>query len=77
MGTMTTKSKQQTNNLNGEKYFMRIESPKIIDCTIIVKPLTKGETEERKVEEEKKDSLSKKVKEAEESIKHGLHIDNK
>jgi hypothetical protein len=56
---------------------MRIESPKIIDCTIIVKPSTKGGAEERKVEEEKKDSLSKKVKEAEESIKHGLHIDNK
>jgi hypothetical protein len=33
MGTMTTKSKQQTNNLDGEKYLMRIESPKIIDCT--------------------------------------------
>ena len=74
---MTTKSKQQTNNLNGENYFMRIEPPKIIDCTIIVKPLTKGEAEERKIEEEKKDSLSKKVKQAEESIKHGLHIDNK
>jgi hypothetical protein len=46
MGTMTTKSKQQTNNLNGEKYFMRIEPPKIIDCTIIVKSSTKGRIEE-------------------------------
>jgi hypothetical protein len=45
MGTMTTKSKQQTNNLNGEKYFMRIESPKIIGCTVIVKPSTKGRIE--------------------------------
>jgi hypothetical protein len=43
---MITKSKQQTNNLNGEKYFMRIESPKTIDCTIIVKPPTKGVVEE-------------------------------
>jgi len=33
MRTMTTKSKQQTNNLNGKKYLMGIESPKIIDCT--------------------------------------------
>jgi hypothetical protein len=46
MGTMATKSKQQTNSLNGGKYFMRIESPKIIDCTMIVKPSTKDRIEE-------------------------------
>ena len=44
----------------------------MIDATIIIKPPSKGG-----VEEGKKDSLSKRVKGVEESIKHGLHLDNK
>lgn len=51
---------------------MKIEPPKIVDATIIIKPPSKGG-----IEEEKRDSLSKKVKGVEESIKHGLHLDNK
>jgi hypothetical protein len=42
----------------------------------LIVPIVKSPTKGR-IEEEKKDTLSKKVKEAEESIKHGLHIDNK
>jgi hypothetical protein len=51
---------------------MKIEPPRMIDATIIIKPPSKGG-----VEEGKKDSLSKRVKGAEESIKHGLHLNNK
>lgn len=51
---------------------MKIDPPSMIDATIIIKPPSKGG-----IEEEKKDSLSKKVKGVEESIKHGLHLDNK
>jgi hypothetical protein len=66
------KTKTMNNQNKPEKYFMKIEPPRIIDATIIIKPPSKGG-----VEEEKKDSLSKKVKGVEESIKHGLHLDNK
>lgn len=51
---------------------MKIDPPKIIDATIVVKPPSKGG-----LEEGKKDLLSKKVKDVEESIKHGLHLENK
>ena len=51
---------------------MKIDPPRIIDATIIIRPPSKGG-----IEEEKKDSLSKKVKGVEGSIKHGLHLDNK
>jgi hypothetical protein len=57
---------------DSEKYFMKIAPPKMIDTTIIIKPPSKGG-----VEEGRKDSLSKRVKGVEESIKHGLHLDNK
>jgi hypothetical protein len=55
-----------------QRYFMKIEPPRMIDATIIIKPPSKGG-----VEEGKKDSLSKRVRGVEESIKHGLHLDNK
>jgi hypothetical protein len=51
---------------------MKIEPPRMVGATIIIKPPSKGG-----VEEGKKDSLSKRVKGVEESIKHGLHLDNK
>jgi hypothetical protein len=60
------------NKQKEEKYFMKIEPPKMINSTIIIRPPSKGG-----IEEDKKDSLSKKVKGVEESIKHGLHLDNK
>lgn len=66
------KTKAMNNQNRPENYFMKIEPPKIVDATIIIKPPSKGG-----IEEEKKDSLSKKVKGVEESIKHGLHLDNK
>jgi hypothetical protein len=76
MGTSDESHNDKTKTMNNqnkpEKYFMKIEPPRIIDATIVVKPPSKGGTMEGK-----KDSLSKKVKEAEESIKHGLHLDNK
>ncbi|MCD6037508.1 MAG: hypothetical protein K0S67_1396 [Nitrososphaeraceae archaeon] len=49
-----------------------MSNPKIIDATIVVKPPSKGG-----LEEGKKDLLSKKVKDVEESIKHGLHLESK
>ncbi|MDQ3839862.1 MAG: hypothetical protein M3297_11405 [Thermoproteota archaeon] len=65
----TTSSNKQNESA---KYFMRIEPPKMINSTIIIRPPSKGG-----IEEDKKDSLSKRVKGVEESIKHGLHLDNK
>jgi hypothetical protein len=71
-GNYNDKTKAMNNQNKPENYFMKIEPPKIVDATIIIKPPSKGG-----IEEEKKDSLSKKVKGVEESIKHGLHLDNK
>jgi hypothetical protein len=71
-GSDNDKTKTMSNQSKPEKYFMKIEPPKMIDATIIIKPSAKGE-----IEEGKKDSLSEKVKGVEESIKHGLHLDNK
>ena len=71
-GNYNDKTKAMNNQNKPENYFMKIEPPKIVDATIIIKPQSKGG-----IEEEKKDSLSKKVKGVEESIKHGLHLDNK
>ena len=71
-GGNNDKTKTMNNQNKPEKYFMKIEPPRIIDATIIIKPPTKGGSEEGK-----KDSLSKKVKGVEESVKHGLHLDNK
>jgi hypothetical protein len=69
-GSYSDTSKTMSSKL--EKYFMKIDPPKIIDATIVVKPPSKGG-----LEEGKKDLLSKKVKDVEESIKHGLHLENK
>ena len=71
-GNYNDKTKAMNNQNKPENYFMKIEPPKIVDATIIIKPPSKGG-----IEEEKKDSLSKKVNGVEESIKHGLHLDNK
>jgi hypothetical protein len=71
-GNDNDKTKTMNNQNESKRYFMKIEPPRMIDATIIIKPPSKGG-----VEEGKKDSLSKRVKGAEESIKHGLHLDNK
>lgn len=71
-GSRNDKTKAMNNQNKPEGYFMKIDPPSMIDATIIIKPPSKGG-----IEEEKKDSLSKKVKGVEESIKHGLHLDNK
>lgn len=71
-GSYSDTSKTMSNQNKLEKYFMKIDPPKIIDATIVVKPPSKGG-----LEEGKKDFLSKKVKDVEESIKHGLHLENK
>jgi hypothetical protein len=69
----TSDGRTMSNQNKPEKYFMKIDPPKIIDATIVVKPPpSKGG-----LEEGKKDLLSKKVKDVEESIKHGLHLDSK
>lgn len=60
-----------TDNLDELKnYFMKIKPPKINYSTIIIRPPSKGG-----VEEGKKETLSEKAKEVEESIKRSLHID--
>ena len=71
-GSHNDKTKTMNNQNKPEGYFMKIDPPRIIDATIIIRPPSKGG-----IEEEKKDSLSKKVKGVEGSIKHGLHLDNK
>lgn len=71
-GSYSDTTKTMSNQNKPEKYFMKIDPPKIIDATIVVKPPSKGG-----LEEGKKDSLSKKVKDVEESIKHGLHLESK
>jgi hypothetical protein len=71
-GNDNDKTKTMNNQNEPKRYFMKIEPPRMIDATIIIKPPSKGG-----VEEGKKDSLSKRVKGVEESIKHGLHLDNK
>ena len=79
-GSYSDTTKTMSNQNKPEKYFMKIDPPKIIDATIVVKPPSKGGLEEGKkgrLEEGKKDLLSKKVKDVEESIKHGLHLESK
>ncbi|HEX5892904.1 MAG TPA: hypothetical protein VFY41_08585 [Nitrososphaeraceae archaeon] len=71
-GSYSDTTKTMSNQNKPEKYFMKIDPPKIIDATIVVKPPSKGG-----LEEGKKDLLSKKVKDVEESIKHGLHLESK
>ena len=71
-GSYSDTTKTMSNQNKPEKYFMKIDPPKIIDATIVVKPPSKGG-----LEEVKKDLLSKKVKDVEESIKHGLHLESK
>jgi hypothetical protein len=67
-GNNNDKTKTMNNQNEPKRYFMKIEPPRMIDATIIIKPPSKGG-----VEEGKKDSLSKRVK----GVKHGLHLDNK
>lgn len=65
--TVTHEQPEQTREI-----FYENQSSQIIDATIVVKPPSKGG-----LEEGKKDLLSKKVKDVEESIKHGLHLESK
>ncbi len=71
-GSYSDTTKVMNDQDKPEKYFMKIDPPKIIDSTIVVKPPSRGG-----LEEGKKDLLSKKVKDVEESIKHGLHLESK
>ena len=71
-GSYSDTTKIMSNQNKPEKYFMKINPPKIIDATIVVKPPSKGG-----LEEGIRDLLSKKVKDVEESIKHGLHLESK
>ena len=71
-GSYSDTTKTMSNQNKPEKYFMKIDPPKIIDATIVVKPPSKGG-----LEEGIRDLLSKKVKDVEESIKHGLHLESK
>jgi len=66
---ISTTSKTK-NNLEGYKgYFMSVRPPKINYSTIIIKPSSKGTADDRK-----KETLSDKAKDVEESIKRSLHI---
>jgi hypothetical protein len=74
---MTTKSKTTKNNLeNSKDYIMNIRPPTINYSTIIIKPSSSSKKEEEG-KEGTKETLTRKAKDVEESIKHSLHIDRK
>jgi hypothetical protein len=64
-----TTSKTKNNSGDSKGYFMSARPPKINYSTIIIKPSSKGAADR------KKETLSDKAKDVEESIKRGLHID--
>lgn len=66
---IATTSKTKNNLEDYKGYFMSVRPPKINYSTIIIKPSSKGAAEDRK-----KETLSDKAKDVEESIKRGLHI---
>jgi hypothetical protein len=67
---ISTTSKTKNNLEDYKDYFMIIRPPKINYSTIIVKPSSKGAADDGK-----KEILSDKAKDVEESIKRSLHID--
>ncbi|MCC2649481.1 MAG: hypothetical protein K0R16_2287 [Nitrososphaeraceae archaeon] len=67
---IATTSKTKNNLGDSKGYFMSVRPPKINYSTIIIKPSSKGAAADRK-----KETLSDKAKDVEESIKRGLHID--
>jgi hypothetical protein len=66
---IATTSKTENNSEDSKDYFMSVRPPKINYSTIIIKPSSKGAADR------KKETLSDKAKDVEESIKRGLHID--
>jgi hypothetical protein len=71
---ISTTSKAK-NNLEGYKgYFMIVKPPKINYSTIIIKPSSKGGATTTTADDGKKETLSDKAKDVEESLKRSLHI---
>lgn len=68
---ISTTSKTKNNLEDNKGYFMRVRPPRINYSTIIIKPSSK----EGAAADGKKETLSDKAKDVEESIKHSLHID--
>jgi len=66
---IATTSKTKNNLGNSKGYFMSVRPPKMNYSTVIIKPSSKGAADR------KKETLSDKAKDVEESIKRGLHID--
>ena len=69
--TISTTSKTKNNLEDYKGYFMSVRPPKINYSTIIFKPSSKGTADG------KKETLSDKAKDVEESIKRSLHIHEK
>jgi hypothetical protein len=67
---ISTTSKTKNNLEDNKGYFMSVRPPKINYSTIIIKPSSKVGAADGK-----KETLSDKAKDVEESIKHSLHID--
>src|ERR671919_977184 len=65
-----TTPKTKNNSGDSKGYFMNVRPPKINYSTIIIKPSSKGAADDGK-----KEILSDKAKDVEESIKRSLHID--
>lgn len=77
---MNTKSKTTKNNLESSTdYIMNVKPPMINYSTIIIKPSSSSSSSSKKEEggEGKKETLTRKAKDVEESIKRSLHIDRK
>ena len=67
---ISTRSKTKNNLGDNKGYFMSVRPPKINYSTIIIKPSSKVGA----AADGKKETLSDKAKDIEESIKRGLHI---